>query len=126
MWPPARACWSGGLIGEKQTVALDALAAELPRPLADYQQMLFQRAVDFRAANTHLADTLRRVQGDPRQGRRLPAWRHWCGDGACEKQINAETGATIRVIPFDADQEDGTCLIDGKTSTQRVLFARSY
>ena len=50
----------------------------------------------------------------------------WCGDAACEKQVNAETGATIRVIPFDSPDEPGKCLIDGKPSERRVVFARAY
>jgi prolyl-tRNA synthetase len=51
---------------------------------------------------------------------------HWCGDGACEKSINADTGATIRVIPFDAPAESGKCLFDGRPSDKRVVFARAY
>jgi prolyl-tRNA synthetase len=51
---------------------------------------------------------------------------HWCGKGACEKQINAETGASIRVIPFDSPEEEGKCLIDGQKSMKRVLLARAY
>jgi prolyl-tRNA synthetase len=51
---------------------------------------------------------------------------HWCGSGDCEKQVNAETGATIRVIPFDSPEEAGACLIDGRPSERRVLFARAY
>ena len=42
---------------DKQTIELNGLAAELPQRLADYQQALFQRALDFRAENTHLADS---------------------------------------------------------------------
>ena len=51
---------------------------------------------------------------------------HWCGDQACEQQVNTETGATIRVIPFDAPAEPGKCLVNGKPSDKRVLFARAY
>ena len=51
---------------------------------------------------------------------------HWCGDAACERKVSDETGATIRVIPFDAPREPGTCIVDGRPSQQRVLFARAY
>ena len=51
---------------------------------------------------------------------------HWCGDGACEKQINEETSATIRAIPFDSPDEPGRCILDGRPSHRRVLFARAY
>ena len=50
----------------------------------------------------------------------------WCGEGACEKQIDADAGATIRVVPFDSPDEPGKCTICGNASEQRVLFARAY
>ena len=78
---------------DKEPIALDALAAELPELLADYQRMLFQRALDFRAANTHMADTYDEFKAVlDKEGGFLMA--PWCGDGECEKQISAETGAT--------------------------------
>ncbi|HEY7599740.1 MAG TPA: aminoacyl--tRNA ligase-related protein, partial [Candidatus Limnocylindrales bacterium] len=109
----------------KEPVSLAALAAELPQRLAGYQASLFQRAVEFRAANTHSVDSYADFKAtlDERGGFILG---HWCGDGACEKQINAETGATIRVIPFDAPAESGKCLFDGRPSDRRVVFARAY
>jgi prolyl-tRNA synthetase len=110
---------------QKETVSLDALAPNIATRLADYQRMLFQRALDFRADNTHLADSYDEFKAIlDKEGGFLMA--HWCGDGACEKQINAETGASIRVVPFDAQDEQGSCLIDGKPSSKRVVFARAY
>jgi prolyl-tRNA synthetase len=110
---------------QKETLPLAALASELPSRLADYQAHLFQRALDFRAANTHLADGYDEFKAIlDKEGGFVMA--HWCGDGACEKQINAETGATIRVVPFDAPAESGKCLFDGKPSDKRVVFARAY
>ena len=50
----------------------------------------------------------------------------WCGSADCEKQVNAETGATIRNIPFDSPDEAGACIVDGAPSERRVLFARAY
>jgi prolyl-tRNA synthetase len=110
---------------DKQTIGLDALAGELPRRLADYQQALLQRALDFRAENTHLADSYDEFKAIlDKEGGFLMA--PWCGDGACEKQVNADTSATIRVIPFDSPDEPGKCLVDGRPSERRVLFARAY
>ncbi|HYI22987.1 MAG TPA: His/Gly/Thr/Pro-type tRNA ligase C-terminal domain-containing protein, partial [Candidatus Limnocylindrales bacterium] len=110
---------------EKQTIDLNALAAELPQRLADYQQSLLQRALDFRADNTHLADSYDEFKAIlDKEGGFLMA--PWCGDGACEKQVNADTGATIRVIPFDSAEEAGQCIVDGRPSPKRVLFARAY
>jgi prolyl-tRNA synthetase len=109
----------------KEAVPLDRLAAELPLRLAGYQQELFQRALDFRTANTHHVDTyeeFRRVLEE--DGGFLMA--HWCGDAACEARVNDETGATIRCIPLDAPAEDGRCIVDGRPSGERVVFARAY
>ncbi|HUR16137.1 MAG TPA: hypothetical protein VMZ33_02520, partial [Candidatus Limnocylindrales bacterium] len=110
---------------EKGTVDLAGLAAELPGRLADYQQLLFQRALDFRAANTHYADSYDEFKAVlDKEGGFLMA--PWCGATECEKQINSETSASIRVIPFDSPDEAGECMIDGRPSERRVLFARSY
>jgi len=109
----------------KEAAPLAALPAEIPARLERYQADLFERAARFRAANTHAADdydTFRRVIEE--EGGFVMA--HWCGAAACEKRINEETGATIRVIPFDAPADPGRCLIDGGAATDRVLFARAY
>ncbi|MGZ6343464.1 MAG: His/Gly/Thr/Pro-type tRNA ligase C-terminal domain-containing protein, partial [Candidatus Limnocylindrales bacterium] len=109
----------------KEALALDALPAELPARLAASQQALFQRALDFREANTHRVDSyddFKAVLDGPGGFLLAP----WCGDAGCERQINEDTGATIRVIPFDAPAEAGACLVDGRPSTRRVLFARAY
>lgn len=113
----------------KEPIATDALAAELPRRLAAYQAGLFERALEFRTANTHRVDDYPGFKAtlEERGGFLLA---HWCGDAACERRINEETGATIRVIPFTTqdggEAETGSCLIDGRPSPQRVVFARAY
>jgi prolyl-tRNA synthetase len=108
----------------KQTLPLDALATELPARLADYQRALFQRALDFREENTHRADTAEEFAAALEKGGFVLA--PWCGDSTCEKRVSAETGATIRVIPFDSPDEAGSCVYDRKPSERRVLFARAY
>ncbi len=110
---------------QKSSIALAALTVEVPQRLAEYQGLLFQRAVDFRAAHTHLADGYEEFKAVlDKEGGFVMA--HWCGSGECEKQINTDTGATIRVVPFDAADEPGKCLVDGEPSARRVLFARAY
>jgi prolyl-tRNA synthetase len=109
----------------KEAVPLDALATELPRRLEAYQAELFARALAFRTDNTRLVDTLREMReildGD---GGFLMA--PWCGSADCERTISTETGASIRVIPFDSPDEPGACVADGRPSERRVLFARAY
>ena len=54
---------------------------------------------------------------------------HWDGTTEIEERIKEETKATIRCIPFEADEESlipGVDMVSGKPSVRRVLFARSY
>ncbi|MGI8703390.1 MAG: proline--tRNA ligase [Candidatus Limnocylindrales bacterium] len=109
----------------KEPVPLDRLAAELPDRLDAYQREIFGRAVAFRDDNTHRIDEyddFKRVL-DEQPGFVLAPW---CGDGACEKQISTDTGATIRIVPLDQSDEPGACLRDGRPSRQPALFARAY
>jgi prolyl-tRNA synthetase len=109
----------------KESVPLSALPADLPGRLDAYQQEVFQRAKSFLAENTHNVDSydeFKRLVDGP--GGFIYA--HWCGETSCEQKVNADTGATIRLVPFDPPQEDGACLVDGRPSKQRVLFARAY
>jgi ABC-type Na+ efflux pump permease subunit len=51
---------------------------------------------------------------------------HWDGTPETEEKIKEETKATIRCIPLDGDKTPGKCMVTGKPSAQRVVFARSY
>jgi prolyl-tRNA synthetase len=51
---------------------------------------------------------------------------HWDGTPETEERIKQETKATIRCIPLNNPPEDGVCILTGKPSTQRVLFAKAY
>lgn len=53
-------------------------------------------------------------------------YAHWDGTEETETRIKEETKATIRLIPIEDDTEPGKCMVTGKESTQKVLFARSY
>jgi prolyl-tRNA synthetase len=55
------------------------------------------------------------------------AMSHWCDSEECEAKINTELAVTIRCIPFNRTKSgDGKCIICGKPSTGRVIFAKSY
>jgi prolyl-tRNA synthetase len=109
----------------KEALPLAALVDELPRRLMDYQAAVLQRAIDFREQHTHSVNTLGEMGEilDAGGGFMLAPW---CGSGECEKAVSAQNGATIRVIPFDSPDEAGACVVDGRPSERRVLFARAY
>ncbi len=109
----------------KEALPIGALTGELPRRLDAYQAELFRRALDFREVNTRRVDTYAEFKAALEEGGGF-LLAPWCGDAACERRISEETGATIRVIPSNAADEPGACLIDGRPSERRALFARAY
>ncbi|MFH1471323.1 MAG: proline--tRNA ligase [Nanoarchaeota archaeon] len=51
----------------------------------------------------------------------------WCGDGKCEEKIKEETGATMRVLPFDEKvKPKSKCLYCGKDAKESIYAARAY
>ena len=113
-----------GKEGKTMGIPLDGAAAHIDKLLRDIQRNLFERARKFRddsmrTANTY--DEFKRLIEEP--GFILA---HWDGTRETEDQIAADTKATIRCIPFNRSIEDGKCMVTGKPSTGRVIFARAY
>ncbi len=110
---------------EKQTIAFDAAENFVPELLDKIQQNIYQKALDFRTQNTFTADSYDEFKRllDESPGFVLA---HWDGTTETEVKIKEETKATIRCIPFDGMDEPGVCMVTGKPSARRVLFARAY
>jgi len=110
---------------EKATVSLEGIEDYIQQLLEDIQQNIFQKALHFRENNTHKVDDYEEFKQilDEKGGFILA---HWDGTPETEDRIKTETKATIRCIPYNTPQEEGTCILTGKPSTQRVLFARAY
>jgi prolyl-tRNA synthetase len=109
----------------KETLPLVALAEELPRRLEVYQADVLARALEFRRQHTHPVDSLAEMT-EALEGGGGFLMAPWCGSADCEKAVSAANGATIRVIPFDSPDEPSACVVDGRPSERRVLFARAY
>ena len=110
---------------EKASCPLDGIENRVKELLDEIQKNLFQKAADYRAANTRKADTWEEFKEilDTKGGFILA---HWDGTTETEERIKEETKATIRCIPFDAVEEEGKCIYSGKPSHRRVIFARAY
>jgi prolyl-tRNA synthetase len=54
------------------------------------------------------------------------AFAHWSGDELIERQVKEELGVTIRCIPLHMPSEEGSCVISGKNSQKRVIYAKAY
>jgi prolyl-tRNA synthetase len=50
----------------------------------------------------------------------------WCGSSKCEEKIKEETGATIRLKPFEKEKPVANCVYCGEKAVEMVYFARSY
>ncbi len=110
---------------EKFAVSQDGLAEYINQTLSDIQENIFKKALDFRNSHITEANSYEEFKEllDTKTGF-ISA--HWDGTAETEKLIKEETKATIRCIPLDNKLEDGVCIITGKPSKQRVLFARAY
>ena len=110
---------------EKEIKSQDGIESYIGKLLKDIQNNIYQKALKFREENTHKADTYEEFK-DIIENKGGFVLAHWDGTPETEQRIKDETKATIRVIPFDSNEEDGKCIYSGKPSKKRVLFAKAY
>ena len=110
---------------EKKSVPIDGLASYITVLLEEIQLAMFEKARKYRDEHISRADTMEEFEQllDGKGGFVLA---HWDGTAATEEAIKDKTKATIRCIPLDNPAEEGKCILTGKPSRQRVLFARAY
>ena len=92
--------------------------------LEEIQKNIFTKALNHRAELTRTVDTYEEFKVEIEKGGFVLA--HWDGTAETEEKIKAETKATIRCIPLEGDKTPGQCMVTGKPSAQRVVFARNY
>jgi prolyl-tRNA synthetase len=110
---------------EKTTVSLDGIVNTITNLLEEIQQSMFQKAKDYRDAHITKADNWEAfVDLLDNKGGFVAA--HWDGTPETEALIKEKTKATIRCIPLDQVPEAGHCILTGKPSSGRVLFAQAY
>ena len=109
---------------EKETVSCDGIEEYVVRLLDEIQEGIYQKALNYRKEHTVAVDTYEEFKEQIEKGGFVLA--HWDGTPETEERIKEETKATIRCIPFEGDTTPGTCMVTGKPSTRRVLFARAY
>lgn len=109
---------------EKQTEPLEGIAARVKDLLEDIQENIFRKALAHREAMTREVDTYEEFKKEIEKGGFILA--HWDGTPETEEKIKEETKATIRCIPLEGDKTPGVCMVTGKPSKQRVIFARNY
>ena len=110
---------------EKTTVSMEGITETVAQLLLDIQSNLFNRAKKYRDEHITKVDSWDDFIStlDTKAGF---VSAHWDGTPETEDKIKEMTKATIRCIPLNNEQEAGTCILTGKPSVQRVLFARAY
>lgn len=109
---------------EKSVENLEGIASYVKDLLEDIQANIFAKALAHRESKTIQVDSYEEFKEKIEEGGFILA--HWDGTSETEEKIKEETKATIRCIPLDGDKTPGKCMVTGKPSAQRVVFARSY
>ena len=109
----------------KETIRKEEVVQHVKALMNDIQQNIFRKAAEFRKMKTYKADTWEEFI-DIIESRGGFVMAHWDGTPETEEEIKNLTKATIRAIPFDTQDEEGTCILTGKPSHRRVMFARAY
>jgi prolyl-tRNA synthetase len=110
---------------EKQSVSQEGLANHIQQLLEDIQANIFKKATNFRNSHITPANSYDEFKELLETKTGFIA-AHWDGTTETEKRIKEETKATIRCIPLKNPLEQGKCILTGKPSVQRVLFAKAY
>ena len=109
---------------EKETLKVENIDVKVENLLHKIQKNLFDKANDFREENTFKADSYEEFKELIEKGGFVYA--HWDGTSETEEIIKNDTKATIRCIPENSEINEGKCILSGKKSRQRVLFAKAY
>ena len=108
----------------KELVKLKDLSDHIKSNLSEIQVQLYAKAKKSLDANINPADDWESFESALDKGGFVSA--HWDGTSETENKIKEMTKATIRCIPIENKKISGSCILTGKPSKERVLFARAY
>tara|TARA_B100000953_G_scaffold69453_2_gene55910 strand:+ start:17959 stop:19437 length:1479 start_codon:yes stop_codon:yes gene_type:complete len=109
----------------KEFVEMDGVVEKVVALMEEIQETLYHKAKNFRDEHITKVDSFDEFKAVlKKKGGFISA--HWDGTPETENRIKELTKATIRCVPFDRKEEEGTCVLTGKPSSGRVLFAKAY
>ncbi len=109
----------------KEVIAANGIVDYIEGLLEQIQKDLFDKALNYR--NTHVTEVNSFDEfKDVLDGKGGFVSAHWDGTAETEEKIKELTKATIRCVPLDRKEEEGVCVLTGKPSNGRVLFAKAY
>ncbi|WP_026811999.1 proline--tRNA ligase [Arenibacter certesii] len=110
---------------EKETVSADSIIEKIEFLMDDMQKSIYNKALEHRESHITEVNSYEEFKEVlENKGGFISA--HWDGSAETEELVKEETKATIRCIPIDAKEEVGVCMVTGKPSAKRVLFAKAY
>ena len=110
--------------GDKSTTSRADAEQHISRTLHEIQQFLYQRAKNTLESLTSTPEDLASFERIlEEKGGFIEAYL--CDDVACEDKIKQDTGATVRLVPFNP-KNHGRCVNCGSAGAKKVYFARSY
>lgn len=109
----------------KEFVNRSEVVEKVKALMTEIQEALFDKARSFRDEHITEVDSFDEFKKVLKEkGGFISA--HWDGTSETENRIKELTKATIRCIPFNRKDEAGECVLTGKPSSGRVLFAKAY
>jgi prolyl-tRNA synthetase len=115
---------------ELKLLSQEQILETISQLLTDIQDNVYSKALAYREANIQKIDTkeefYRFFSGEEGKISGGFAFSHWSGDPEVEEIVKKDLSVTIRCIPFNSPEEEGRCVISGKKSMKRVIFAKSY
>ncbi len=107
------------IIKEQETLAtITTLLTEIQKDMFSRAKKLLEESVTTVQTYDEFKKTLKDKGGFVRAS--------WCGDSKCEEKIKDETGATIRIVPFEREKTFSKCLYCEEEATEVVYFAKAY
>ena len=108
----------------KEILDFNGIETYIKSLLTQIQESLYSRLLNIEKQILILLILMRILKKQIKKGGFFMA--HWDGTKETELLIKEQTQATIRCIPFNAPEEMGKCMVTGKESKGRVVFAKAY
>ena len=109
----------------KEVVAKDGIEGYIQNLLEIIQKSLYSKALDYRNNHITEVDSFEEFK-ELLESKTGFFAAHWDGTSETEEKIKELTKATIRCIPLEREEQAGICILTGKPSAGRVLFAKAY
>ena len=110
---------------KKEIISIENAEQKIQQILKLIQKDILKKAKNFRDENSHDAKDYDEFKTLAKNNSGF-IYAHWDGTGKTEEKIKSDTKATIRCIPYENKGKPGKCIVTGKPSKQKVIFAKAY